>query len=94
MTDMLEIVARAICNGSLRPIAGGECDGPDCSCWPSYVEDAKAAIEAMREPTDEMKSAGDSMMPLFAEGGVMVTGYDVAGEVWTAMADAALKGKE
>lgn len=80
MTDMIEKVARALHQ-----------DGVDNPDWKAWVPQARAAIAAMREPTDEMKSAGDSMMPHFADtAGTFVTGYDVAGEVWTAMADAAL----
>jgi len=96
MTDMLKVVARAIagiCNEKGQELASKyEAQAPPIP-WQAFEREAKAAIEAMRSPTDEMKSAGDSMMPQFADGVILVTGYDVAGEVWTAMADAALEGK-
>ena len=79
MTDRLSIVAQAICNSNLRPIAGGHCDGPECSCWPSYVEDAEAAIAAHEkalkaeglvivpvEPTIAMVKAGDAKPTIMA----------------------------
>ena len=60
MTNKIEQVARAICKQ--------EGDDPDHICsslrgdaawrmWTEYQESAKAAIEAMREPTDGMRAA-------------------------------------
>lgn len=56
MMDMVERVARAIYEGR---------NGPKCEPWAHkpkghqdpYRADARAAIEAMREPTDEMTMA-------------------------------------
>ncbi len=53
--NMLERVARGICES-----LGHD---PDCNSlgrpeWPSYLSVARAAIEAMREPTEEMAKAG------------------------------------
>lgn len=45
---MVERVARAIA----RKNTGSGIN------WPSFVEEARAAIEAMREPTDAMVNAG------------------------------------
>lgn len=48
MTDMIERVARALCEAaSMNP-----------NNWPHKVGAARAAIEAMMEPTDSMKSVG------------------------------------
>jgi hypothetical protein len=38
-----------------------------------------------REPTEEMLSAGDSMMPQIAAGEDITTGYDALAEAWPAM---------
>ena len=61
--------------------------------WTKYERDARAAIEAMREPTEEMERAGD-------ETGCFVgsdedVGYHgrKAGIVFSAMIDAALSPK-
>ena len=56
-----------------------------------YASMAKAAIEAMREPTHEMLDAGDCTLPQFDEGHVRMECLRIA---WRAMADAALGGKE
>ena len=62
--NMVERVARAIC------LADGE--DPDERCedwmqefsgWRGYVESARAAIAAMREPTEAMLEAGRSTPP-------------------------------
>lgn len=59
-TEMIERVARAIC--------GENCDMPKCSCQPSKsaqivcanmsIRQARAAIHAMRTPTEAMLRAG------------------------------------
>lgn len=59
MTDMIERVARAICR------AGGkdpdetmiELGGVRTPMWDAFVPIARAAIEAMREPTEAMVAA-------------------------------------
>jgi hypothetical protein len=82
MSEMIERVARAL----------DECHDP--SSWHPYdfwdhdfaLELARAAIEAMREPTDAMKQAGDDF-----SGNLAIT-HDASGEgTWQAMIDAALK---
>ncbi|MEZ2132438.1 MULTISPECIES: hypothetical protein [unclassified Sinorhizobium] len=52
MTTMIERVARAIMEDS-----GGGRDRPDFN-WRYYESAARAAIEAMREPTEDMRIAG------------------------------------
>ena len=79
--ETIERVARAICvaNDS-EPDAPNGAVGP---LWKLYDADARAAIKAMREPTDEMIRSG-------AEG----SGEDsdcVAICAWRAMIDEALK---
>ena len=66
MTDMIERVARGLCSYSEF-------------MWQDNIPKAKAAIEAMREPTDEMVAAG------FEPGCFEVR------SVYTAMINAALK---
>lgn len=102
--DMVERVARAIFEQELRnhpepyeitpllppPIWDdpGRLSpfGKDC-----YLRCARAAIEAMREPTEGMLSAGDSMMPQIAKGQDITTGYDALKDAWPAMISAALE---
>jgi hypothetical protein len=82
MTDMVERVARAIYEDR---------NGPRCEPWGTkpkghkdpYRADARAAIEAMREPTEAMVGSGADHD---AEGGG--TGNPLA--IYTAMIDAAL----
>lgn len=84
MSEMIERVARALCK------ADG-CDpdheSPDqidagIKLWTRYVRDARAAIEAMREPTEAMSEA---VKPL----GLCRT--EDAAEIYRAMIDAALR---
>ena len=55
-----------------------------------FVDDAYAAIVAMREPTEAMLAAGDSMMPQIAAGEDITTGRDALADAWPAMIDQAL----
>jgi len=54
--EMIERVARALCDDTLKrwrsPI------GVQSEPWREFIPAARAAIEAMREPTDEMKKKG------------------------------------
>lgn len=88
MSEMVERVARAICARTcrLRGIRGKSCpDNSPCGAtrnqliltdlWP----EARAAIEAMREPTDGMMDAG------WGQRG------ERAKDIWRTMIDAALK---
>ncbi len=68
--DMVERVARAI----------GKLDGIPDELWSASVPHARAAIAAMREPTDEMVEAGWKQRS--------------ARTTWKAMIDAALTSSE
>ena len=75
MTDMVERVARAIC---LANTQGDE-------MWQAFVPEARAALEAMREPTEGMVRAGRDeyygVSPFSAR------------FAWIKIVDAALEGK-
>ena len=70
---MIERVARAMCaqNGNHE------------SAWWEFESNARAAIAAMRDPTEQMATAG-----LHA-----VRNEEIIDDVWQAMIDAALEGK-
>jgi len=56
MSDMIERVARAVCEqGGFDPDDTMPNDGPR---WKYYVPGARAAIQAMRSPTKDMYQAG------------------------------------
>lgn len=95
MSEMVERVARAImlndccgctlddgervfCNDARLPpdVKRGE---PPCECQ----SNARAAIEAMREPTEAMKQVGGNFIDNDCEG--------IAGSIFEAMIDAALQ---
>lgn len=58
MTTILEKVARGIYRESYRRCCNGELpDGNDQS-WRSYLGEAHAALEALREPSEGMVEAG------------------------------------
>lgn len=91
MNDMVEKVARAIKAAELKWKAENGGDNASCSDCPDTIK-GRAAIEAMHEPTAEMKQAtrevrfiavpcanGDAILPAGAH------------DVWRAMIDAALK---
>jgi hypothetical protein len=75
MSEMVERVARAICSATNIAMDGETdvaMDNPDfvipahrrldrksIARWELYVRQARVAIEAMREPTDEMCEAAD-----------------------------------
>lgn len=74
MNEMIERVAKAISQASMTSP-----DGPYHICEDGYLHLARAAIEAMREPTEAMTLEGQvDPFPISAE------------EAWTAMVDAAL----
>lgn len=102
MTDKLEEVARAICkvrghNPNMRVEEYGQSSHQYWE-WELFTKEAKAAIEAMREPTDEMKIAGIDVSPMgrvkYDDGGALGkwVSYDTdkTGEIWQAMIDKAL----
>ena len=90
MTDsMIERVARAIAAVHIAEVKGTDCEPVVAerveSRWMSYREEARAAIAAMREPTEAMVDAG------YACDGT--TTYDATAFCethWRAMIDAAL----
>lgn len=70
---MIEKVARALANSAdVTHVNWEEQD------WPEFIEQAKAAIEAMREPNEEMWNACDNW-------------NDSPTETWPKMINAALK---
>jgi hypothetical protein len=85
MNEMVERVARAIAakSAAVRPGDRLEID----ECWQDYALEARAAIEAMREPSEWMVSMGDIAM---ADGR---GGYNdgTSRPVWQDMIDAALR---
>lgn len=87
MSEMVEKVARGICVArGLDPDNGVIHGGKRYpAAWMANVAPARAAIEAMREPTREMILAGVHDIPGGAASGV---------PVWRAMIDAALQGAE
>lgn len=87
MTSMIERVARAIMDDDGSPCISKLkfklCKEPDgCICRSL----ARSAIEAMREPTEEMVRMGMTALPNSTPGRHQKTGW-----VWDAMIDAALK---
>ena len=84
MSEMVERVARAIArNHDIDPDWGS----PPMWQTPWLIADARAAIEAMREPTEKMDTAGFGALPL-------ADGYSLADDfkkVWYAAIDAALE---
>lgn len=77
MTSMVERVARAIADNTLGMSA-------------DYEYAARAAIAAMREPTEAMVAAGDIPEIVNCSGGCMAEGAN-PDLVWHAMIDEALK---
>ena len=70
MNEMIERVARAICNATtsidpdtpLKEITKYyEIKGTTDPLWSVYVKAAYRAIEAMREPTEKMTGAGNAV---------------------------------
>jgi hypothetical protein len=88
-SEMVERVARKLCckggcyirRMNERAVTAELYDMPWSCLWESKIDDARAAIEAMREPTEAMDEAGQ---PMCGE-----TGYDFP-SIWKAAIDAAL----
>jgi hypothetical protein len=87
MSEMVERVARAICSSTgrdpdspFRDHHGRPLDFPE---WKRWSAEARAAIEAMRETTPEMRQAG-----VLGAGAHYIIGDP--NRVWGAMIDAAL----
>ena len=78
MSEMIERVARAMCQS----------DGDDPErYWRDYEVNARAAIEAMREPTEAMIAAGHLNDPLGCDVADAAAVYPA---VWEGMINAAL----
>ena len=86
----LEAVARAICrSGGENPdeVYGPHSIAEGRPFWVDRMDEARAAIEAMKGPTEEMTSVGQ-FAPSHA-----VSGAGRANATYEAMIDAALEGK-
>ncbi len=81
MTEMIERVAKVMWETSHVGQAWGNCSPVQAAI---YREDARAAIEAMREPTQEMKLAA------YKAWTIRVANDADIGKIWQAMIDAAL----
>ena len=77
MTEMVERVARALAARKCGLVKDPYGERLPDDLWQQCIPDARAAIEAMREPTDKMLDAGPPF-PYMDKG------------VWQAMIDAAL----
>lgn len=84
--NMVERVSRAICETTNRICFGGT---PLEDEWREYVEEARAAIEAMREPTRDMCADASDCVVV----GCCGLTETAARETWQAMIDQALKGE-
>ncbi len=98
MTDMLEIVAKAvagICNDKGQELASKcEMQAPTIP-WQAFEREAKAAIEAYRNPTDEMlKAAHEAVRYEESLSGDWRDWAEYNTKRHQAMADAALEGKK
>ncbi len=92
--DMVERVARAIAKA--HRLDTGEFVGADgarhhVEPWRDFIDHARAAIEAMREPTEAMKRAGDDVQTVSEIENVSVPSLIESEDVWGAMITAALK---
>ena len=98
MTDMEEKVARAMAlwvgyMGVLETMPPGDPGDPRNEEWVEinfrpFLSAAIKAIEAMRDPTDEMIKAGDAKPPIMA---TLSSDCSDGLGVWQAMIDKALK---
>jgi hypothetical protein len=84
MSEMVDRVARAICKNECAFRCGG---AEDCQQYDDWIGEARAAIAAMREPTEKMHVAGHDVRSDPQNGMPTYCGVD---EIWTAMIDAAL----
>ena len=92
MSEMVEIVARALClskmNGPDEMYQPGDKQRRVEKTWKLFVDDARCAIEAMREPGDVVMAAGLAENRRCQPDAV---GLLPAPFIWTAMIDEALK---
>lgn len=84
--NMIERIARALARRNYPGASDADID----EMWSAWVDDATAAIQAMREPTPGMVEAGQEV-PLDVEitGGVIYSAATEAKAIWQAMIDAA-----
>ena len=80
--EMVERVARAICREDASVVPSlGDMHLHVNNCWRYFVRQARAAIEAMREPTEALQAAGahrrENRKPV--------------ADIWRAMIDEALR---
>jgi hypothetical protein len=80
--DMIERVARALFAVEWDSKSSDPWEGAYADEREAWLQSARAAIEAMRDPTDAMKDAGDLPTYQWVD--------DVASNVWGRMIDAAL----
>lgn len=86
--EMVERVARALWGVSDFNEKSWPWEECGSSQKAGYRLHARAAIEAMREPTDAMFDAGEKAATTYSARWMM----SIADDVWTAMVDAALNG--
>lgn len=96
MSDMVERASRAMCRlyytkRRLDPVSPKEIDRLVDEMWESWADEARAAIEAMREPTEEMCDAGGAYLNGFDALGGHTVAYAARG-TFEAMIDTALEG--
>lgn len=66
MSDMVERVARAICEREgydIESLKAGKY-GEHANTWQDFLDDARVAINAMREPTEAMANEGHGGNPV------------------------------
>lgn len=93
MTNIIEKVAAALCEANLGddPYAACTLAGAENSKgWEQWVDEARAAIEAMREPTEKMEAAADDLNP----GSNLPYEPGSPKKVWQAMIDHMLAERE
>ena len=93
MSEMIERVARvlALTENKRQIESGGDLEID----WPDYVDDARSAIESMREPAPGMSIAGVKAMSAAMPDGYVASAaiFGQPKDVWQGMIDAALKGE-
>ena len=90
MTDMIERVAKAMAENDSGPMDSALFAIHWREFGEDYIDSARTAIAAMREPTDEMNDAGADK----CDGGGCAEEscqFGFMGKIWTAMIDAALE---
>lgn len=89
-SEMVERVARVLCKRSgVNPDDPSVCNHKGLA-WTIWAKDARAALEAIRDPEVTMKLAGGKII-LNQRNTVLVAKTEIAGDVWQAMIDEALK---